>query len=161
MNYYSQTDLEIIGHWAQFLRGQGKYEEGIALCEKVIKQMENSKVNFEQQWNGFSFVFRVLSGLYFAVGKYEESVQIAKYIKKINIKRKSGSNLSDVLDQIADNYEHIGEQYSLEYKKLYCYTYYVADFYGIEKIIDFAKKYYEEHFDKEKIWYKNYFFSIS
>lgn len=43
LTYYSQTELEIIGHLAQFLREQGKCEEGIALCENVIKQMENSK----------------------------------------------------------------------------------------------------------------------
>lgn len=161
LTYYSQTELEIIGHCAQFLREQGKYEEGIALCENVIKQMENSRVDFEQQWNGFSFVFRVLSGLYFSVGRYEESMQVANYVKKIYVKRKEGANLSEILDEIADDYEHIGEQHSLEYKKLYCYTYYVADFFRIEKIVDFAKKYYEEHFEQGKIWYENYIFSTS
>ena len=159
--YYSQTELEIIGHWAQFLREQRKYEEGIALCERVIKQMENSKVDFEQQWNGFSFVFRVLSDLYFAVGKYEVSIKIRKYVKRENIRRKDAINIPETLDAIADSLEHLGMQYSNNYKKLYRYTYYIADFYRINKIVDFTKKYYEENFDSQIIWYEDYFLPVS
>lgn len=51
MVYYSQTELEIIGHWAEILREDGKYKEGIRLCETVIQQMQHSKVGFEQQLN--------------------------------------------------------------------------------------------------------------
>lgn len=151
--YYSQTELEIIAHWAQLLRKQGKYEEGIRLCEMVIKQMEHSKVGFKYQWNGFAFLFGVLSNLYFAKGEYETSIKIAEYVMHMDIIRKKGSNLPAGLDAIADNLEHMGEQYSIEYKKLYRYTYYIADFFGIEKVIDFAKKYYEEQFEKEIEWY--------
>ena len=158
MVYYSQTELEIVGHWAAVLRGCGKYQEGIRLCETVIQQMQHSKVGFEQQWNGFSLVFRVLSGLYFAIGEYETSVNIAKYVKHIEIKRKEADGISEILDAIADNLEHMGEQYSEEYQKLYRYTYYTADFFGIEKIIAFGKKYYEEKFDSEIIWYECYSF---
>lgn len=159
--YYSQTELEIIGHWAEVLRGCGKYEEGICLCKTVIQQMQNSKVGFEQQWNGFSFLFRVLGGLYFAIGEYEISNKIKKYVKHENIKRRDGSSIAECLDAIADNLEHMGEQYSEEYQKLYRSTYYIADFFGIKKIIDFTKIYYKTNFDSEFIWYENYFFSNS
>lgn len=159
--YYSQTELEIVAHLAQLLRGQGKYKEGIELCETIIKQMENSRLSYEEQWNGFSFLFRVLGNLYFAIGEYENSMRIANYVKHISIKRRDGASLAGRLDAIADNLEHMGEQFSEEYKKLYRYTYYVADFFKIEKIIDFAKKYYEDNFDKEIVWYENYLLSIS
>lgn len=159
--YYSQTELEIIGHWAQLLREQGQYEEGISLCQKVIKQMKHSKLGFEQQWNGFSLLFRVLSSLYFAIGEYKTSVKIAKYVKHVDIKRRKGASIPEILDEIADNLEHMGEQYSNEYKKLYRHTYYIADFYGIEKITDFAKKYYEENFDSGITWYEVYWVSDS
>lgn len=159
--YYSQTELEIVGYWAQVLRRCGKYEDGINLCETVIQQMQHGKVGFEQQWNGFSFVFRVLSCLYFAKGEYETSIKVAEYVKHENIKRREGASIPVILDEIADNLEHMGEQYSQEYQKLYRLTYYTADFFGIEKIIDFGKKYYEEKFDSEIIWYENYFRSKS
>lgn len=159
--YYSQTELEIVGHWAEVLRGKGKCQEGISLCKTVIQQMQHSKVGFEQQWNGFSFLFRVLGGLYFTIGEYEISNQIEKYVKHENIKRRNGSSIAECLDSIADNLEHLGEQYSKEYKILYRYTYYIADFFGIKKIIDFTKTYYETNFDSEFIWYENYFFSNS
>lgn len=159
--YYSQTELEIVGHWAQVLREHGKYKEGILLCETVIKQMQHSKVGFEQQWNGFGFVFRVLSCLYFASDEYELSIELAEYVKHVEIKRREGSSIPVTLDTIADDLEHMGKRYSEEYKKLYRHTYYIADFFGIEKIIDFAKKYYEEHFDEEIEWYESYCLPVS
>lgn len=159
--YYSQTELEIIGHWAEVLRGCGKCQEGIHLCVTVIRQMQYSKLGFEQQWNGFSFLLRVLGGLYFAIGQYEIANQIETYVLHENIKRKNGSSIAECLDSVADNLEHLGKQYSNEYKKLYRYTYYIADFFGVEKIIDFTKTYYETNFDSEFVWYENYFFSTS
>ena len=161
MTYYSQTELEIVGHWGEVLCGKEKYQEGISLCKAVIQQMQYSRVGVEQQWNGFSFLFRVLAGLYFAIGEYEISNQIEKYVKHENIKRREGASIAECLDSIADNLEHLGEQYSKEYRKLYRYTYYIADFFGIKKIIDFTKTYYETNFDSEFVWYENYFFSTS
>ena len=49
--------------------------------------------------------------------------------------------------------EHKGKQHSMEYQKLYRYTYYVADFFAIDYAIRFAKKYYEENFNSEMVWY--------
>ena len=159
MVYYSQLELEIVAHWAQILREHGKYQEGIQLCETVIQQLQHSAVGVEQQWNGFSFVFRVLSCLYFAKGEYETSIKVAEYVKHENIKRRDGASISVTLDMIADDLEHMGEQYSQEYQKLYRYTYYIAEFFGIEGVMDGAKRYYEEKFDKEMVWYGDYFFS--
>ena len=115
--------------------------------------MAHSRLSYEDQWHGFSLLFRVLSSLYFAIGEYDKSIQIAEYVKHNMFKRREGANLPVVFDEIADNLEHKGEQYSGEYKKLYRYTYYVADFYGIQDAIDFAKKYYEEKFNSDMKWY--------
>lgn len=151
--YYSQTEVEIVVRMAQLLRAQGKYEEGIQLIETVLKQMSRSKVSLGYHWNGVSFALRVLSGLYFASGEYEKSLEIMKYVYGVIVRIKKGINLSTMLDAIADNLEHIGEQYSEEYKKLYCQTYYVADFFGREPVKRFTKSYYEEKFDKNIKWY--------
>lgn len=151
--YYSQTEMEIVAHLAQLYSKCGKYNEGIELIETIVKQMENSKLKYEDQWNGFSILFRVLAGLYFSIGKYDQSIQISEYVKRNMLRRKDGANLYEVLDEIADNFEHKGKQYSEEYKKLYRYTYYVADFYGVREAIIFAKKYYEEKFDLNIRWY--------
>lgn len=151
--YYSQTELEIIGAMAQMLRKQEKYEKGILLIETVIKQMKNSKIDLEWQWNGVSFLLRILSGLYFCIQNYEKSLQGATYVKKVMLKRRSASNLSEILDAIADDLEHMGEQYSMEYMKLYRYTFYIADFFEIGDVVGFSKKYYEENFEAEMIWY--------
>lgn len=159
--YYSQTEMEIIAHLAQIYRKLGKYADGIKLLEEMIKQMSHSKLGFEYQWNGFSLVFRVLSGLYFAIGNYDNSIKISEYVKHTIIQRKEASNLPEVLDAIADDWEHKGEQYSEEYKKLYRHTYYVADFFGIKNIKDFGKKYYEEKFDADIVWYEDYSFEPS
>ena len=96
--YYSQTELELIGAMAQMLRKQEKYEKGILLIETVIKQMKNSKIDLEWQWNGVSFLLRILSGLYFCIQNYEKSLQGATYVKKVMLKRRSASNLSEILD---------------------------------------------------------------
>ena len=151
--YYSQTELEIIGAMAQMLRKQEKYEEGILLIETTMRQMENSKIPLKWQWNGVSFLFRILSGLYFYIGDYGKSIEIATYVKKVMLKKRMGSNLSEVLDEIADDLEHMGIQYSIQYMKLYRYTFYIADFFEIEDVVYFSKKYYEENFEAEMIWY--------
>lgn len=151
--YYSQTEMEIVAHLAQLYRRCGKYKEGIELIETIVKQMEHSSLSYEDQWNGFSLLFRVLASLYFAIGEYDIAIQISEYVKRNMLRRKEGANLPEVLDEIADNLEHKGEQYSQMYKKLYRYTYYVADFYGIQEAIDFVKKYYEEKFELDMSWY--------
>lgn len=153
--YYSQTELEIIGEMAQLLKKQQNPKLGIKLIETVIKQMSNGSLSLDYQWSAFNFLFRVLSGLYFSIGNYETSLNIARYVKKTMIRRKIGSVLPEVLDEIADNLEHMGEQYSDEYKKLYRYTYYLADFYSIIRITKFAKTYYEENFDEKIKWYED------
>lgn len=156
--YYSQTELEIIAHLAQLFRKQGKYEDGIKLCEKVIKQMQNGKVGFEYQWSGFAMVFCALSNLYFKIGKYKLTIEIREYVKCKEMKKREASIICNNLDAIADALEHMGKQYSQEYKKLYRFTYYMADFFKNERIIDFAKKYYEDNFDKDIKWYEHQVF---
>ena len=151
--YYSQTEMEIAAHLAQLYRRCGKYQEGIELIETIAKQMKHSRLSYEDQWHGFSLLFRVLASLYFAIGEYDRAIQISRYVKKNMFKRRDGANLPVVFDEIADNLEHKGEQYSEEYKKLYRYTYYVADFYKIQEAIDFIKKYYNEKFDLDIKWY--------
>lgn len=147
MVYYSKIEMEIIAYMAEFYSKQGKVREGIEFIETVIKQMSHSKLDYEDQWNGFSLLFRVLARLYFSSGEYDTSIKISQYVKRVMVKRRTGSNLPVVLDEIADGLEHKGVQYSEEYKKLYRYTYYVADLFTIEDVTPFAKKYYEDKFD--------------
>lgn len=151
--YYTQTELEIIAYMAQLLRQQKKYQEGVVLIENVLKQMENSKVRLEYQWNGASFLLRVLCGLYFELGEYDITIRIASYVKHIMIGHGEGANLAAALDEIADALEHKGEQYSQEYKKLYRHAYYLADFFKEEKVIEVARRYYEDNFEFMMVWY--------
>lgn len=151
--YYSQTELELITQMAYLLCKQQKSEDGILLLESVLKQMTRGIVGLEFQWNGTSYALRVLSGLYFSIGKYEKSNYIMKYVLKRNIKFREAGNLPGILDAIADNLEHIGEQYSKQYKKLYRQTYYMADFFEFDNIKPFAKRYYEKNFDSNIKWY--------
>lgn len=151
--YYSQIEMEIAAHLAQLHRERSKYAEGIQIIETILNKMANSKLNYEDQWNGFSLLFRVLASLYFARNEYDIAIQISKYVKRNIIKRREGANIHEVLDELADNLEHKGEQYSYEYKKLYCYTYYVADFYKNEFVASYAKKYYEQKFEPNMKWY--------
>lgn len=154
LKYYTQTELEIIGYMTQLLREQKKYQEGIEIIEHVVSQMKNSKVDLEYQWNGFGFLLRNLCGLYFEVGKYETTIKLASYIKHVMIKNCEGANLDLTMDEIADAMEHIGKQYSNEYKKLYRYVYYLADFFTNTKVLELSKKYYENNFDPMMIWYE-------
>lgn len=153
MVYYSKIEMEIIAYMAEFYSKQGKVREGIEFIETVIKQMSHSKLDYEDQWHGFSLLFRVLARLYFSSGEYDTSIKISQYVKRVMEKRRTGSNLPVVLDEIADGLEHKGVQYSEEYKKLYRYTYYVADLFGIEDVQSFQKKYYEEKFEPNIKWY--------
>ena len=151
--YYSQTELEIIGHIAQILRRMNRTEEAIVLTETVIRQMLNSRIHMKQQWNGFALILRALSGLYFEMQEYEKAIRTAKYVQNESVRRREANSIPETLDAVADCLEHIGKQYSEEYKKLYRYTYYVADFFAIDYAIRFAKKYYEENFNSEMVWY--------
>lgn len=151
--YYSQKELEIIAQMAKLLRKQQKYEEGIGLLEKILENRKKSPVDIKYQWNGYDFILRILAGLYFSVGRYEEALKITKNVYDVNIKTRDSGNLPAMLDAMADDLEHMGKQYSEEYKKLYRQTYYVAEFYGFAKIKLFAKKYYEENFDRDIVWY--------
>lgn len=151
--YYSQTEIELIAHMAQILQRMKQPRKGIEIIETVIKQMKYSKVRLTDQWNGFSFVLRVLNGLYFEIGEYEMAIRIAKYVKQETVKRRTGDSLPNVLDAIADGLEHLGAQYSEEYKKLYRYTFYVSDLFLIGKIKEPAKQYYEEKFENGMKWY--------
>ena len=99
------------------------------------------------------FIIRVLGSLYFEAGRYEDSNRAKQYSHQINLKIRDAGNLGELLDAIADNFEHMGEQYSEIYKELYRQTYYVGDFYGLSYIASFGKKYYEEHFDANIKWY--------
>ena len=40
--YYSQTELEIMGHRAQIMRDLKQYKEGIKYIKAVIFQLQNS-----------------------------------------------------------------------------------------------------------------------
>ena len=151
--YYSQTELEIIGHIAQIFRHMKEFQKGIDCIQKVFQQMEKSQISIKNQWNGFSFLLRVLESLYFGLNNYEIAIEIARYVQNENVKRREGSNLIETLDGMADSFEHLGERYSVEYRKLYRRLFYVADFFKIDQGIDFAKEYYEKNFDEDIKWY--------
>lgn len=151
--YYSQTELEIMAHLAQILRNTEQYEKAIKYIKNVINQVQGSKVNMKYQWGGFGFLLRVLESLYFKIQKYEIAIRITKYVQNENVRRRNASNIVETLDEMADCYEHMGERYKEECKKLYRYTYYVADFYKLHYAKTYIKKYYEDKFDPEIKWY--------
>ena len=151
--YYSQTELEILAHMAQLLREMGQYEKGIHSIQTVLKQIQNSKMNIRFQWNGISFLLRVLNSLYFEIHDYEVALQIAQYVQRENVKRREGCNLIETLDGMADALEHMGEQYSEEYKKLYRHTVYVAEFFRMKKMKELMQKFYQDNFEPNIQWY--------
>lgn len=151
--YYSQMELEIIGYMGNALCEKGQYDEGIEIFEGVLKNQEKSRVKWKFQWHGIDFVIRILADLYFGAERYEESNQIEKFMLIMQLRQFEAISLPQRLDGMADNYEHLGKQYSDKYKELYRKTYYVADFFGFHEVVSFIKKYYEENFDVNMEWY--------
>lgn len=151
--YYSQTEIEMVAYMAQILRKMNQPKKGIDMIQTILKQVQNSRITITCQWNGFSFALRVLSALYFDIEEYEMVVKISEYVKMEEVKRREGASLPLIFDAIADGFEHISAQYSKDYKKLYRYTYYVADFFSIKKVLKPSKKFYEEHFGEAIKWY--------
>lgn len=143
--YYSQTELEIIGNMAWMLMLQRREKEGIALLVPILKRMEHSKLDLEEQWNCFDYMLIVLVSLYFRLQEYKVSVQISYYMRFMKVKRRDADTMVFSLDGIADGLRHMGKQYRNEYEKLYRYIYYVCDFFelGLKKK---AKKIYVERF---------------
>lgn len=150
--YYTQTEVETITYMAQMLRVMNRKEEGIRLIEDMLEQMERSRVKITQQGTGIIFALKVLSGLYFELGNYEKSMEVLKGVFQLTMRIYVTGTIPAILDAYADNLEHIGSQYSEEYKLLYRQSYYVADFFGNVNIANFMKKYYEESFG-EIVWY--------
>jgi hypothetical protein len=138
--YYSQLELEILGEMGKMLYLQKKYEEGISLLKAVIRNERNGRRKWDYRWSGIEFVLRILADLYFGAQKYEEANDIVNYVKRRNLKQQEAICLPHLLDSMADNFEHMGEQYSEIYKKLYCQTYYVAAFFQFKNIYPHAKK---------------------
>lgn len=151
--YYSQMELEILGEMGKMLYLQKKYDEGICLLESVVRNQKKSRVIWEYQWGGLVFLLEILSDLYFGAREYERSNQVIGYVLKRDLSCLDAVSLPQKLDGMADNYEHIGEQYSNVYKKLYRQTYYIADFFRFEKVLEFINKYYKEKFDENIQWY--------
>lgn len=151
--YYNQVELEIIGYMGKVLCEKQQYGEGIEILEGVLRNQEKSRVCWKYQWHGINYVLRVLALLYFEIGRYDAARQINDAVHRVNLKIGEAITLPQRLDAIADNLEHMGLQYSNEYKKLYCRTFYVADFFQFKNIVTFAKKYYEDNFEKEVQWY--------
>lgn len=119
----------------------------------VIRNERNGRRKWDYRWSGIEFVLRILADLYFGAQKYEEANDIVNYVKRRNLKQQEAICLPHLLDSMADNFEHMGEQYSEIYKKLYCQTYYVTDFYGFRDFFEFIEKYYREKFDSNIKWY--------
>lgn len=150
---YSQTEEELLAHMALALRIQGKYQEGIELLEGVLKRTQNSSVDMLFRRDGMDCVERTLSGLYFANGEYQKSFKLAEYDYKMNLKTCMAGALNWNLDAMADNLEHMSIKYRDVCKKMYEQAVYVSDFFELYSDSDAIKKYYEENFDKDKVWY--------
>ncbi len=152
--YYSQTELEIIGHMAQFLKIMGKYEEGISLLLPVIKRFEKSKLDFESQSSGYYFLLSILGVLYFRIKEYDLCIKCENELKINSIRLRAGDSLAFLYDAIADAFEHKGIEYADEYKKMYRDTYYFADFFHLSVIKKGAQSYYEDNFEPHIKWYE-------
>ena len=150
--YYSQTELEMIANMGTVLRGQKRYKEGILLLETILEQVLKSKVRMEHQWNGISSVLSVLSNLHFSLEDYEMSLKIAEFVFRKSVRLGESSRLGPMLDAVADDLEHMGEEYSEKYKKFYRHMYYIDDFYDMDIYKSFAKEYYKK-FDSTMNWY--------
>ena len=150
--YYTQTELEIIGEIGKMLRKLGRIEDAACLLEHVLEQMSQTKVPLKFHWNGIGFVKRILAGVYFSKGMYAEGYGLRKIEYKLETKERNAGNLPTILDGMADDLEHIGEQYKETYMLLYRLTYYVSDFYEIDVARKFSKEYYEK-FECNYKWY--------
>ncbi|MBP3678103.1 MAG: hypothetical protein J6I97_07145, partial [Agathobacter sp.] len=152
--YYTQTEVETITYMAQMLRAMNRSEEGIRLIEDMLEQMERSRVKITQQGTGIVFALKVLSGLFFELGNYEKSMKVLRTVFQLTMRIYVTGTIPAILDAYADNLEHMGCQYSEEYKLLYRQSYYVADFFGNANVANFMKKYYEESFGVI-VWYSS------
>lgn len=150
---YSQTEVELFAHMALMLRMQGKYEEGIRLLESVLKRVQSSSVDVMFRADGVDCVVRTLSGLYFANEEYQKSYELAEYDYKLNLKTCMAGALNWNLDAMADDLEHMSTKYRDVCKRMYEQAVYVSDFFELYNDSDVLKKYYEESFDKNKVWY--------
>lgn len=144
--YYTQTEVETITYMAQMLDSMNRSDEGIRLIEDMLEQIGRSKVTMMQQGSGTWFARDVLSGLYFSNDEFEKSSDIENIVFKLCMRMRDAGNMPEILDTLADNLEHMGSQYSEEYKLLYRQSYYIADFFGNVNVANFMKKYYEESF---------------
>ncbi len=150
---YSTTELEIITEIGQRYRKMGKVTKAMRLLEKVLKQVSQSKTQLEDQWTGVAYMIRVLGNIYFSNQEYDKCIEAQKYVKCREIRSHAGDSLANILDSIADALEHKGRQHKDEYEKLCRQTYYVADFFHINRLKNTIKRYYEENFDSNIKWY--------
>lgn len=150
---YSQTELELVAHMAMMLRIQKKHEEGIELLERTLERLRRSSIDLEFRWNGAGCVIRVLSGLYFDVGNYERSLEMAETDYRMGLETRDAGTLGWALDAIADNLEHMDEKNKSICKKLYQQAVYVNDFFGRYSDSEVIKRYYQEKFDSTEKWY--------
>lgn len=65
---------------AQLLRKQQKYEEGIVLLEKILENRKKSPVDIKYQWNGYDFILRVLTELYYPKNKSSNVSETAWWV---------------------------------------------------------------------------------
>lgn len=151
--YYSQTELEIIGHMGQLLRKMGKKTEAIDILNKVINQMSQSKVSMTFHWDGVNYVLRVLSALYFSIEEYQKSYDILYQTYKETLHCYNGGNIVAMLANMLDSLEHIGTQHSNMCKKLCRLAYYAADFFDIPQSKKIVQEHYEKNYETEYKWY--------
>ena len=93
--------------------------------------------------------------MYLEVSDYKLALQVINYVYRITIKCRDGSQLPYAFDSLGDILEHMGRRYSNEYKKIYRQSFYMADFFQITCISSTMKKFYEQHFEPEIIWYES------
>ena len=146
--YYSQTEMEIVTYIAQLLREMGRSQDGIRLIENMLEQASRSKVSAIKQGKGAWFAMDVLSCLYFSIAEYEKSTEIVTIVFQLCMRLRDAANIPTILDALADDLEHMGTQYSNEYRLLYRQSYYVAEFYHNVSVANFMKNYYEENFGR-------------
>lgn len=153
LTFFTGSRITLLNHIALGYRRLKQLDKSIFILERLLKELDESKVCLVDRYESSMTVIGNLSTYYGEVGRLEDCLDICERGIRLCMESGRGVRLASFLGNKAEAMDLINKKPSKESKKYMKQAYYLSDLMSDHSATAYADEYYRTRYESEVIWY--------
>ena len=153
LTFFTGSRITLLNHIAIGYAKMKQLEKSVFILEKIMKELDHSKVRLEDRYESSMTVVGNLCTLYGEIGCLEKCLDMCEKGIELCFKTGRGVRLSKFLTNKAEAMELTLSKTTHESKKYLQQAYFLSDMMSDHSMSAYIDTYYRTRYDPDVIWY--------